>query len=668
MLLSSLQDGSEAVTLALQAPPATTALIDGPKDVLWFGFGAFIFIFVVALYMIIHARVIAPSRRKVSERAVFEPAGSDADIIFDEPEFDSHEPETHPVKEKEQLDSHEDVDEVTADPAYLGREHALFSGQPQTNLGTLVSDLPSEEKKHRSPIAGLFSRKSKDKQAPQLTEHAPSLLDDKHWAENDQADHSADSASSFNALNEPFEYSVRPSVQTDQLQKLDDDVEARRRKAELDDADHITYEQNEFYTRQRAEELREAEFERQKSNAALEQRMQSLATMERTLSETANTLRDDTHAAQERLDTSIEERFAALSEELNARLDQTTAANAQSKYDQAIATSERTLTEMADYVGRELGNLNTSMQDALRHLSRRIDEINADPVDAAGIAHQLAELKLAIGNRISGDKEHRASLIDIVRKNLPVDRYSFGDPLPNGDSTDCRVKLISNEAPLVIDAHYPVSAYDHYRRAKSVSGENQQAANEYRNALLLHINTVAKKMIVSGETANSAMLFAPSDVIINDLHANFPDLIEDSHRARVWIVSPTSLSATLHVLSTLAPSAPPHTLEPKPMDREDNEVIAEIEGLRRRLGDHGQGANIPPDATSTVTEAPKPDTPNTDAEDHNGDDVGDLNSGPLSISPEEEAFERLEREEKLAESSKDETSEKSTDRPPFPLR
>ncbi len=49
MLLSSLQDGSETVTLALLASPATTALIDGPKNVLWFGFGAFIFIFVIAL-------------------------------------------------------------------------------------------------------------------------------------------------------------------------------------------------------------------------------------------------------------------------------------------------------------------------------------------------------------------------------------------------------------------------------------------------------------------------------------------------------------------------------------------------------------------------------------------------------------------------------------------
>ncbi len=622
--------------------------------------------------MVIHARVIAPSRRKMSERAVFEPAGSDADITFDEPGFDSHAPETDPHLEVEEPQgSHADADETDIDPASLGRGHTLFGGQPKPNLGTLATDSPSEEETHRASIAELFSKKPKDKQAPPQTEHAPSLLaDDEHWTDDDQADRSTDSASSFNTLNEPFEYSVRPSVQTDQLQKLDDDVEARRRQAELDDAEHIAYERNEFYARQRAEELREAEFERQKSNAALEQRMQSLATMERTLSETANTLRADTHAAQERLDISIEERFAALSEELNARLDQTANANAQSKYDQAITTSERTLTEMADYVGRELGNLNTSMQDALRHLSRRIDDINADPVDTVGIANQLAELKLAIGSRISGDREHRASLIDIVRKNLPVDRYSFGDPLPNGDSTDCRVKLISNEAPLVIDAHYPVSAYDHYRRAKSVSGKNPQAANEYRRAILHHINHVAKKMIVSGETANSAMLFAPSDVIINDLHANFPDLIEDSHRARVWIVSPTSLSATLHVLSTLAPTLPPVRATPESTHGEDDDVTAEIEGLRRRLSDQGQGAD---GAKPTITETPKPDTPTpdtptNDTEIRKSGDDGDLNADALSLSPEDAAFERLEREEKLAEFSEDETPGKPTNRPPFPLR
>jgi DNA recombination protein RmuC len=40
-------------------------------------------------------------------------------------------------------------------------------------------------------------------------------------------------------------------------------------------------------------------------------------------------------------------------------------------------------------------------------------------------------------------------------------------------------------------------------------------------------------------------MFLPSEAIYAELHANFSNLVEESFRRRVWIVSPTTLMATL---------------------------------------------------------------------------------------------------------------------------
>ena len=48
-----------------------------------------------------------------------------------------------------------------------------------------------------------------------------------------------------------------------------------------------------------------------------------------------------------------------------------------------------------------------------------------------------------------------------------------------------------------------------------------------------------------GETADSALMFLPTEAVYAELHASFPTLVNEAGRARVWIVSPTTFMATL---------------------------------------------------------------------------------------------------------------------------
>jgi len=51
------------------------------------------------------------------------------------------------------------------------------------------------------------------------------------------------------------------------------------------------------------------------------------------------------------------------------------------------------------------------------------------------------------------------------------------------------------------------------------------------------------------------LMFLPSEAVYAELHANFTDIVEKSYQAKVWIVSPTTLMATLNTVRAVLKDA-----------------------------------------------------------------------------------------------------------------
>ena len=98
--------------------------------------------------------------------------------------------------------------------------------------------------------------------------------------------------------------------------------------------------------------------------------------------------------------------------------------------------------------------------------------------------------------------------------------------------------------PIAIDAKFPLESYRALREARDEAALSA-ARREFAQAMRQHVKDIAQKYIVPGETADSALLFLPSEAVYAELHASFPALVEEAFRAKVWIVSPTTLMATL---------------------------------------------------------------------------------------------------------------------------
>jgi len=77
------------------------------------------------------------------------------------------------------------------------------------------------------------------------------------------------------------------------------------------------------------------------------------------------------------------------------------------------------------------------------------------------------------------------------------------------------------------------------------SDRRKTAQSNFKQDIKKHIKSIATKYIIPGETSDGAVLFIPAEAIFAEIHSSYPDVVEFAQRARVWLVSPTTMMAIL---------------------------------------------------------------------------------------------------------------------------
>ena len=183
----------------------------------------------------------------------------------------------------------------------------------------------------------------------------------------------------------------------------------------------------------------------------------------------------------------------------------------------------------------------------LGELKTRLGVIDQAQKNITELADQVVSLQDILANKQARGAFGEIQLNDIVVSALPAQFYSFQETLGNGRRADCLIKLPNPPGAIVIDAKFPLESYHGLREAKDES-QRATARRAFAEAIAKHVRDIAERYIVPGETAESALMFLPSEAVYAELHANFPEVVAQSYRAKVWIVSPTTLMATLNTV------------------------------------------------------------------------------------------------------------------------
>ena len=222
------------------------------------------------------------------------------------------------------------------------------------------------------------------------------------------------------------------------------------------------------------------------------------------------------------------------------------------------ANLSRVIEERLDKVSHRMGeSLETSARTThktIADLQARLAVIDEAQKRITELSGQVVGLQDILSNKQSRGAFGEIQLNDLVSTILPPSAYSFQTVLGNGKRADCLIKLPNPPGAIVIDAKFPLESYRALMEARDDAVRNQ-AARSFRVDILKHVQDIAERYILPGETAESALMFLPSEAVYAELHANFGDVVEQSFRKKVWIVSPTTLMATLNTVRAVLKDA-----------------------------------------------------------------------------------------------------------------
>ncbi len=208
---------------------------------------------------------------------------------------------------------------------------------------------------------------------------------------------------------------------------------------------------------------------------------------------------------------------------------------------------EERLTDFSKRVGDRLQESSTRSHNALADLRERLAVIDRAQKNITELSTQVVGLQDILSNKQARGSFGEIQLKDLVETILPPSAYAFQATLGNGRRADCLLKLPNPPGPIAIDSKFPLESYEALRTATDDTARTR-ARRQLSADLRTHIQDIAQRYIVPGETAESALMFLPSEAVYAELHASLRNVVEESYRARVWIVSPTTLMATLNTM------------------------------------------------------------------------------------------------------------------------
>lgn len=209
-----------------------------------------------------------------------------------------------------------------------------------------------------------------------------------------------------------------------------------------------------------------------------------------------------------------------------------------------------TQSHLARTLDERLHNQTERTGQSLTQLHERLAVIDSAQRNLVALSGEMVTLKDILANKQTRGAYGQGRMEAIIRDGLHSSAYSFQSTLSNGMRPDCLIKLPDSEMRLVIDAKFPLEAFNALKLAKS-EAERRSAETRLRADVQKHVRDIAEKYLIAGETHETAIMFVPSESVYADLHEHFEDVIQKSYRARIIIASPNVLMLLIQTLQAI---------------------------------------------------------------------------------------------------------------------
>jgi DNA recombination protein RmuC len=250
----------------------------------------------------------------------------------------------------------------------------------------------------------------------------------------------------------------------------------------------------------------------------------------------------------QQIKTDFEQRFGVMQQSIEQRLGEMSKQSMESfsrSNNELHETMQKRLNEISGQVEKRLEKgfekTNETFTDVLKRLAlidaaqKRIDELSSNVVS----------LQEVLTDKRSRGAFGEVQMAGLISNMLPEDSYALQYSMSNGTRVDCMMFLPEPTGNIAIDSKFPLDSYKKMMDNDAGEAERRAAETQFRVDIRKHINDIAGKYIIENETSDGAIMFIPAEAIFAEIHAHQPQLVEEAQRARVWMVSPTTMMAVL---------------------------------------------------------------------------------------------------------------------------
>jgi len=213
---------------------------------------------------------------------------------------------------------------------------------------------------------------------------------------------------------------------------------------------------------------------------------------------------------------------------------------------QLSQTVDGRLNEISGKVAERLDEGFKKTNETFTSVMSRLAVIDEAQKKIEGLASNVVSLQEILGDKRSRGAFGEVQLEALVRNSLPPDAYAFQHTLKSGARADCVLILPEPTGTVCVDSKFPLENYSRMFDDSLPPAERDAARRQFKADVKKHVDDIAAKYIVEGETSDGAVMFLPAEAVFAEIHAYHPDLVEHAQKKRVWLTSPTTLMAVLN--------------------------------------------------------------------------------------------------------------------------
>jgi DNA recombination protein RmuC len=249
-----------------------------------------------------------------------------------------------------------------------------------------------------------------------------------------------------------------------------------------------------------------------------------------------------------------------------------------------------------DQIEQRLNDINKKVEERLtegfkqtnetfQNIAERITKIDEAQKNIQMLSSSIVDLQ-----GVLTDKKTRGLFGEVQLKQLLSN--TFGDreqlykmqhKLSNDKMVDAVVYAPEPIGMISIDSKFPLENYNRMVDSALTDAERNDARKLFKSDVKKHVDAIATKYIILGETADQAIMFLPAEAIFAEINAYHYELIDYAQQRSVMITSPTTLLSVLTIVEAIVLEAE-RNKHSKEMQLQISKLAQEFSRFKDRWG------------------------------------------------------------------------------------